>query len=73
MSFQLGVHQSSLDTNGVREAFRALLAAPDGAAYMRALCHLLLVDFVCFDYKLPSACQNNSKVSSGRLPRVVRS
>ena len=47
----IGEHISSRDPNGIKRNTLQLLR--EFPAYYRALCHLLLVDYVCFSYPLP--------------------
>ena len=50
----LGWHESSDDPNGVKAAFKDLFKRD--VRYKKALCHLLYVDYVCFNYDLPPEC-----------------
>ena len=50
----LGWHESSDDPNGVKSAFKELFQRD--VRYKKALCQLLLVDYVCFKYDLPPEC-----------------
>jgi hypothetical protein len=52
----LGWHESSDDPNGVKAAFKELFQRD--VRYKRALCHLLYVDYVCFNYELPPECKD---------------
>jgi len=54
----VGAHMSSNDPNLIKKHTLQLLE--EYPAYKRALCHLLLVDFVCFEYALPEECANIS-------------
>lgn len=51
----LGWHESSDDPNGVKAAFKDLFKRD--IRYKKALCQLLYIDYVCFNYELPSECQ----------------
>ena len=45
------------DPNNVRKGFAQLTS--EDPRYMRALCHMLMLDYVCFpNYKLPEPCQD---------------
>jgi hypothetical protein len=66
----VGMHPTSADPNNVHKEFNILRnstghgsgssSGSDGdGAYIKALCHLLLVDYVCFDYPLPEICQES--------------
>ena len=64
----LGVHPSSDDPNGAKTAIRLLLAQEP--QYLRALCQLLMVDYVCFStYTLPPGCDHLDPIrrEGGRL------
>ena len=50
----LGEHVTSHSPNGIRESTQRLLR--DNPAFQRALCHLYIVDYTCFDYPLPEVC-----------------
>jgi hypothetical protein len=52
----LGRHESSDDPNGVKAAFKELFQRD--VRYKRALCQLLFVDYVCFNYELPPECKD---------------
>lgn len=56
INHSLGWHESSDDPNGVKAAFKDLFKRD--IRYKRALCQLLLMDYVCFNYKLPLGCGN---------------
>lgn len=58
---KLGVHPSSEDPNTAKAAIRSLLASEP--QYLRALCQLMMVDYVCFPtYRLPRGCEHLERV-----------
>ena len=53
-------------------ALRERLASPDEIAHLcRALCRVLLVDFICFEYALPACCAREINVTELVCPVVV--
>jgi len=56
MKKELGKRQSSADEAQVIPAWNQLLS--QRPEYLRALCWLLLPDFFCYNYPLPTECQN---------------
>ena len=52
----LGEHVTSNNPNRIKENTLQLLRK--FPSYERALCHLFLVDYVCFSYALPEACSD---------------
>ena len=52
----LGQHKSSSDRHKLNPLFDTIFR--QDVRYMRMLCRLLFVDFVCFNYTLPSACSD---------------
>ena len=53
---RLGQHPTSRSPNRIRESTLQLLQ--DSPSFLRALCHLYLVDFTCLDYPLPAVCSD---------------
>jgi hypothetical protein len=52
----VGTHGSSIDYSHFKLALEQLFA--QDPRYIRALCRLLLTDFICFDYALPPECSD---------------
>jgi hypothetical protein len=53
---EYGLRESSKDTARVGASWAKLMTARP--QYLRALCWLLLPDFLCFNYQLPSQCED---------------
>lgn len=75
---RIGMHPTSEDPNNVRRAFHLIMESQKAidVAYIEALCHLLLVDYVCFNYPLPRQCKhhenhtNNIPLGPGRVNKL---
>lgn len=52
----LGWHESSADPNGVKAAFEELYRRD--VRYLKAMCQIFFVDFVCFEYEVPLECKH---------------
>jgi hypothetical protein len=65
----LGWHESSDDPNGVKAAFKELFKRD--VRYKRALCQLLYVDYVCFNYDLPPECSDVAVTSKADTENTV--
>jgi hypothetical protein len=55
----LGSHPTSSDPNSIRKSLEYLIhKRTDLSEYVRAMCHILLLDFLCFNYTLPYVCKD---------------
>ena len=59
---RIGMHPTSLDPNNVHKEFNKIMESQETSdvAYIEALCHILLVDYVCFNYPLPQQCKHHT-------------
>lgn len=60
---KIGMHPTSKDPNNVHKEFDIIMKSKESSdvALVEALCHLLFVDYMCFNYPIPAACMQKAK------------